>query len=261
MSGRLGRIEVLPAGESALLVEVGRLEEVLAIDDALRPLVGGPGPWAWVTDVVPAARTLLVLTDAPAGGSVLAELERDIRTRTALGPRAPERVVPEGPVVEGPVVEGHVVEVPVRYSGPDLDEVARLTGLSPGEVVRAHTGSRWRVAFGGFAPGFAYLVGGDPRLVVPRRDSPRPAVPAGSVGLADEFSGIYPRSSPGGWQLIGETDLELWDVHRDPPALLAPGTMVQFVGVDGDLEVSGGDDGGGRDGGDGGDGGDLEAHP
>ena len=111
----------------------------------------------------------------------------------------------------------------VRYDGPDLDEVARLTGLTHAEVVAAHTGTPWRVAFGGFAPGFAYLVGGDPRLHVPRRDRPRPSVPAGSVGLAGEFSGVYPRSSPGGWQLLGTTDAVLWDADRDPPALLAPG--------------------------------------
>jgi KipI family sensor histidine kinase inhibitor len=85
------------------------------------------------------------------------------------------------------------------------------------------------VAFGGFAPGFAYLVGGDPRLQVPRRDSPRTSVPAGSVGLAGEFSGVYPRSSPGGWQLIGRTELAMWDVRRDPPALLVAGATVRFV--------------------------------
>ena len=117
----------------------------------------------------------------------------------------------------------HEVEIPVRYDGPDLDDVAGLTGLSRAEVVAAHTGTPWRVAFGGFAPGFAYLVGGDPRLRVPRRDRPRPRCPPGAVGLAGEFSGVYPRSSPGGWQLIGTTDAVLWDVDRDPPALLAPG--------------------------------------
>ncbi len=244
MSGRLGRIEVLPAGESALLVEVGSLEEVLAIDDALRPLVGGPGPWAAVTDVVPAARTLLVMTVAPGTPSLLTELEREIRTLAqGAGRRPGDRSTPHlgqggrgrpGDLVEAHVVEAPVVEIPVRYAGPDLDEVARLTGLSPAEVVQIHTGARWRVAFGGFAPGFAYLVGGDPRLAVPRRDSPRPAVPAGSVGLADGFSGIYPRSTPGGWQLIGETDLRLWDVHREPPALLVPGTTVAFIDAEAD---------------------------
>jgi KipI family sensor histidine kinase inhibitor len=123
----------------------------------------------------------------------------------------------------------HEQEIVVRYDGPDLDEVARLTGLTHAEVVAAHTGTPWRVAFGGFAPGFAYLVGGDPRLHVPRRERPRPSVPAGSVGLAGEFSGVYPRSSPGGWQLVGTTDAVLWDADREPPALLSPGTTVRFV--------------------------------
>jgi KipI family sensor histidine kinase inhibitor len=121
----------------------------------------------------------------------------------------------------------------VTYDGPDLDDVTRLTGLSRAEVVAAHTGTPWRVAFGGFAPGFAYLVGGDPRLRVPRRVRPRPSVPAGSVALAGEFSGVYPRSSPGGWQLLGRTDTVLWDVDRDPPALLTPGTIVRFVDAGG----------------------------
>lgn len=124
--------------------------------------------------------------------------------------------------------EGAEIVVGVVYDGPDLDEVAALTGLTADEVVAAHTGATWRVGFGGFAPGFAYLTGGDWRLQVPRRDTPRPGVPAGSVGVAGEFSGIYPRSSPGGWQLIGRTDVELFDVRRDPPALLQPGTRVRF---------------------------------
>ena len=117
----------------------------------------------------------------------------------------------------------------MRYDGPDLSDVARHTGLSEEEVVEAHTGTPWRVAFGGFAPGFGYLAGGDERLRVPRRDSARTAVPAGAVALADRFSGVYPRESPGGWQLIGTTDLPMWDLDRDPPALLRPGVPVRFV--------------------------------
>jgi KipI family sensor histidine kinase inhibitor len=124
---------------------------------------------------------------------------------------------------------GDEIEIPVTYDGPDLADVTSHTGLSEDEIVAAHTGTPWTVAFGGFAPGFAYLVGGDERLVVPRRESPRTSVPAGSVGLAGEFSGVYPRSSPGGWQLIGRTDAVMFDVDRDPPALLAPGAHVRFV--------------------------------
>jgi KipI family sensor histidine kinase inhibitor len=122
-----------------------------------------------------------------------------------------------------------VVEVPVHYDGPDLAQVAQLTGLDEAEVVRRHTGGDYRSGFCGFAPGFAYLTGLDPALHVPRRDDPRTRVPAGSVALADEFTAVYPRDSPGGWQLVGHSDIVLWDVERDPPALLAPGTPVRFV--------------------------------
>ena len=94
-----------------------------------------------------------------------------------------------------------------------------------------NTAAPMRVGFSGFVPGFAYLVGGDERLHVPRRAEPRTRVSAGSVGLAGEFSGIYPRETPGGWQLIGRTDAVLWDVERDPPALLTPGTRVQFRAI------------------------------
>ena len=120
-------------------------------------------------------------------------------------------------------------EIAVSYDGPDLDEVARLTGLTAAEVIAAHTATPWRVAFGGFAPGFAYLTGGDPRLRVPRRGVPRTSVPAGAVALAGEFSAVYPQSSPGGWQLIGRTDTVMFDPARDPAALLRPGDRVRFV--------------------------------
>ena len=108
----------------------------------------------------------------------------------------------------------------MHYDGPDLEEVCALTGLSRAELVAAHTGTPWRAAFVGFAPGFAYLTGGDERLQVPRRTEPRTSVPPGSVGLAGGYSAVYPRASPGGWQLIGHTDVAVWDVDREPPALL-----------------------------------------
>jgi KipI family sensor histidine kinase inhibitor len=215
-------LEVLPMGEHAVLVEVADLTAVLALEAAVRARVdAGEGVWAQVDDVVPAARTLLLTTDGsdPTAPAALGRAVREVAASVSLG--------------SPPAPGGEVVTVPVRYDGPDLDEVARLTGLSAGEVVAAHTGTDWRVAFGGFAPGFAYLVGGDPRLHVPRRDAPRASVPAGSVGLAGEFSGVYPRASPGGWQLLGTTDLVLWDADRDPPALLRPGVVVRFVAEDG----------------------------
>lgn len=217
-------VEVLPVGDEGLLLEVADLDAVLALDGALRAAVAAGGAhWREVTDVVPAARTVLLLTrdrtDLAALRAAVLALADSVRVeRGSAGGSGPETAP-----------NSHEVEIPVRYDGPDLDDVARLTGLTTTEVVEAHTGTSWRVAFGGFAPGFAYLVGGDPRLRVPRRDRPRPSVPAGAVGLAGEFSGIYPRSSPGGWQLLGSTEAVLWDVDRDPPALLGPGTTVRFV--------------------------------
>ncbi|MCW0212185.1 MAG: allophanate hydrolase subunit 1 [Pseudonocardia sp.] len=199
---------LLPYGDAGLLLEVADTAEVVVLADACRA-ADLPG----VLDVVPAARTvLLVLVPGTDLGSVrraVAGLE--VRT-------GPAGAAPAGSV-----------EIPVVYDGEDIAEVARLTGLSEPEVVAAHTGRPWRVAFGGFAPGFAYLTGGDPRLAVARRAEARTSVPAGSVGLAGEFSGVYPRSSPGGWQLIGRTDAVLWDLARDPPALLTPGAEVRFV--------------------------------
>jgi KipI family sensor histidine kinase inhibitor len=208
---------VHPCGDTALLVELADLGQVLALHEAVaerRETEGVPG----LLDVVPAARTLLVVADGPAALPGLRDqvgaLLREWRPPGAGTPVASH---------------GAVVRIPVRYNGPDLEDVAALTGLTPAEVVRAHTDRAWTVGFGGFAPGFSYLVGGDPRLEVPRRTEPRTRVPAGAVGLAGKFSGIYPRSSPGGWQVIGETDVVLWDVDRAPPALLQPGARVQFV--------------------------------
>jgi KipI family sensor histidine kinase inhibitor len=195
-------------GDRAVLAECGGTDEVIQLAAAI---AGAAIPG--VLDVVPGARTVLVGFADPAscrsGRALLAALR-------AAGP-APE--VPD---------DGPEVLLDVVYDGPDLAAVAGHTGMSTAEVVRAHTTLPWRVGFTGFAPGFAYLVGGDPRLAVPRRAEPRTRVPAGSVGLAGEFSGIYPRESPGGWQLIGRCDAVLWDLRRPQPALLTPGTRVRF---------------------------------
>lgn len=207
---------LLPYGDSGVLVELADTETVLAWCDALR--AADPPE---VADIVPAARTVLVLA---AERTPLSRL-RDRLSALSSAP-APARRGSDGPDPEP------AIEIPVRYDGPDLAEVAQLTGLEEDAVVTAHTGAPWRVAFGGFAPGFGYLTGGDPRLVVPRRAEPRTVVPAGAVGLAGSFSGIYPRESPGGWQLIGTTATRLWDPDREPPALLRPGAVVRFVEVD-----------------------------
>lgn len=201
-------LRLLPYGDRALLVELGSTEAALLHAEALRV-----HPPEVVATIVPAATTVLVVA---ADRASVADLRRAL---ASVEPVALEQIDPEG----------EVVEVSVIYDGEDLADVAELTGLSAEEVVAAHTGQNWRVAFGGFAPGFGYLVGEDDRLHVSRREESRTAVPAGAVGLAGEYSGMYPRESPGGWQLIGRTDATLWDLERDPPALLSPGTRVRFV--------------------------------
>ena len=214
-------VSIAAYGDRALLVEVGDTRRVVAWVDALRRVMP-PG----VGDVVPAASTVLVVAEEHADVAALRAVLREIDPEPDLEPhRGPAAADDEGP--------DDVLEIPVRYDGPDLADVARLTGLTEREVVAAHVGQDWRVAFGGFAPGFGYLVGEDSRLQVPRRESARTAVPAGAVGLAGEYSGVYPRRSPGGWQLIGTTDAPMWDLDRDPPALLRPGARVRFVEVTG----------------------------
>jgi KipI family sensor histidine kinase inhibitor len=201
-------------GDQALLLEFDSTAKVLAWCDALTDadLLG-------VLDIVPASRTVLLKLAGPR--------YRD-PTRQRLGKLRIEDVADDD--VTAPIDQRADVEIDVVYDGADLEEVARLTGLSQDDVVAAHTAAPMRVGFGGFAPGFAYLIG-DERLNVPRRAEPRTRVPAGSVGLAGEFSGVYPRESPGGWQLIGRTDAVLWDVDRDPPALLTPGSWVRFRAI------------------------------
>jgi KipI family sensor histidine kinase inhibitor len=198
---------ILDYGDQALLLQFDSTTEVLAWSAAVRKAAMPD-----VLDIVPAARTVLLKLD---GSGRQGATRRRLRTlEVATGA---ETTTADEPLV-----------IDVVYDGDDLAEVAELTGLTTQGVVDAHTANPWTVGFCGFAPGFAYLVGGEPRLAVPRRSDPRPSVPAGAVGLAGEFTGIYPRRSPGGWQLVGRTDAVLWDIDRPDPALLTPGTRVQF---------------------------------
>ncbi|MFF4186134.1 5-oxoprolinase subunit PxpB [Streptomyces sp. NPDC001691] len=198
----------LPVGEHALLVELDSAEATGALHaELLRRRAAGTLPP--VREIVPAART--VLLDGVADPAALAA----------------QLTTWHIPPLEADVRE--TVEIPVRYDGPDLADVAALWQVSEQEAVRVHSAAEFRVAFCGFAPGFAYLTGLGERYAVPRRATPRTAVPAGSVALAGPYTGVYPRSSPGGWQLIGSTDAALWDPHREPAALLTPGTRVRFV--------------------------------
>lgn len=213
MPGSMPRsMRFLPVNLNAVLVELDDLPQTLALLASLRA-----EPIAGIEELVPAARTLLV-SFRPAAIAA-DELVRRIGQRSldARETRVDKRI-----------------EIPVRYDGEDLAEVAGLLGITPEEVVRRHTGSDYTVAFTGFAPGFAYLSGGHPSLNVPRRAVPRTRIPAGAVGLAGSFSGVYPQASPGGWQIIGITDAPMWDLSRAAPALpalLQPGDTVRFVDV------------------------------
>ncbi|GLX52319.1 allophanate hydrolase [Streptomyces hygroscopicus subsp. hygroscopicus] len=204
-------MRALPVGEDALLVEVASAEEAQALHAALlRRRAEGA---LTVREIVPAARSVLLdgLSDPARWMSELTASAGDLPS-----PRARA-----------------LVELPVRYDGPDLAAVAAHWQVPEREVVRVHTGTEFTVAFCGFAPGFGYLTGLPARYDVPRRATPRTAVPAGAVALAGPYTGVYPRASPGGWQLIGTTDAVLWDHTREPAALLSPGTRVRFVPVEG----------------------------
>jgi KipI family sensor histidine kinase inhibitor len=199
-------MRILPAGPHALLLECADAGEVAAWHAAL----GRAGAAPAGAELVPGARTILI--DGLAAPDALAgALTGWSPTEVAADPRS-----------------DRLVTIPCRYDGPDLADVAELWDTTVDGVVARHAGTEFRVAFCGFSPGFAYLTGLPDHLAVPRRESPRPRVPAGSVGLAGEYSAVYPSESPGGWQLIGRTTTVLFDPTTDPPALLTPGTRVRF---------------------------------
>jgi KipI family sensor histidine kinase inhibitor len=213
-------LAVRPVGTTAVLAELSGLHDVLALRALLleQPLPGQ-------VDVLAAAETVMVRADSPAAARRMAGLllEMDLTVQAHA--------------------EGKLVLIETVYDGEDLAEVGRLTGLGTDGVIAAHTGQVWTVAFGGFAPGFGYMVGENELLEVPRRSSPRTAVPAGAVALAGTYSAVYPRKSPGGWQLIGRTAAHMWDLSREQPALAAPGDRVQFRAVRELVEVAGPDEG------------------
>jgi KipI family sensor histidine kinase inhibitor len=200
--------EVRAVGDSAVVVDLPNQAAALGLWWALQR---EPAPGQ--QEVVVGARSVLVRYAAGADVAALAGYLRSATPATDLA-RTSETITIE-----------------TVYDGADLDEVGELTGLGRKGVIAAHVRAAWTVAFSGFAPGFGYLTAPDDPLRVPRRLHPRTEVPAGAVGLAGDFSGIYPRPSPGGWQLIGRTDAVLWDLDRDPPALLRPGVRVRFVDV------------------------------
>ncbi|UOQ88229.1 allophanate hydrolase subunit 1 [Agromyces endophyticus] len=220
-------VRLLPSGEAALLVECGSLDEVLALHDAL-----AADPRPGLVELVPAARTILVAVD-PAR-LPLESVATWVRRAAASGGRADAASGPRRsttPPARAGDDEPEPAIVRVVYDGVDLAETAALLGCSTDALVECHTAARWRVAFGGFAPGFGYLVSDDWAFEVPRLDAPRTRVPAGAVALAGAFAGVYPRESPGGWRLVGRTDADLWNPDRAEPALLAPGRRVRFEAV------------------------------
>jgi KipI family sensor histidine kinase inhibitor len=196
-----------PAGERAVVLDCGR--QAAGTAAAVRELAERLG--IRISDIVPGAETVLVIAANPV------DLQRFLNALPELGP-APT-----------PTGSHAAVEIPTRYDGPDLPGVAEATGLDVAEVVARHSEAEYEAAFTGFAPGFAYLSGLDPALRLPRRSSPRSRVPPGSIAIADAFSAIYPRASPGGWHLLGSTVAVIFDPSREPPALISPGTRVRFI--------------------------------
>lgn len=190
---------ILPCGDGAVLIDCATAEEARNWGALLAE--------QWTVTL--GATTVLVHATSNQVRAALAAM-KDTAVPGARSPHGTEHVIP------------------VAYDGPDLENAARHTGLTIDTVITAHTSQEWTVGFGGFSPGFAYLVDGDPRLQTPRLDIPRPRVRAGSVGLAGSYSGIYPRDSAGGWLIIGHTEHLLWNLDRDPPALLQPGDRVRF---------------------------------
>lgn len=202
-------------GDDLLAITVERPEQAQALAAQLRV----EGDWV---DVVPGIDSVVVRFDAVA--MTAAEAERVIDAALATGIRPLD-------------ASGDLVEIPVIYGGecgPDLDDLSAATGLSTDEIVQLHTSREYRVDMVGFTPGFAFIGGLDERLRVPRRKEPRQRVPAGSVGIADERTGLYAMASPGGWTLIGRTPYALFDATAEQPFALAPGMRVRFRAIDGD---------------------------
>lgn len=201
---------IRPFGEAALLVDTGTAERAQALAASLR---SSPPPG--VVEAVPGLESLLVELDPLQPDDVADAL----RQRLAR--------------LDVPPADGRLHVIRVVYDGPDLDDVAALTGLTPDEVVMRHAATELPVLFCGFAPGFAYLGELPDELRVPRLARPRTRTPAGSVAIAGAMSGVYPADLPGGWRIIGRTSVTLFDPRADPPSLLVPGDRVRFEPVPG----------------------------
>lgn len=218
-------MRIYPVGSRAILVELEQLTEVMDYHAAL-----SARPFAQQIDAIAAATTLLLTFESPnAARAAAAELPQ-------LNP---------GPAK---AADARTVEIDVRYDGEDLEELAEDLGMSTEALIQWHTETEWTAAFGGFAPGFTYCAPSDPAAALPiaRRTTPRTAVPAGSVAVAGDFSAVYPRVSPGGWQLLGTTNTPMWNSHDTPPALVQPGDRVRYRAVRELPEIITGDTNAGR---------------
>ncbi|RDI50882.1 5-oxoprolinase subunit B family protein [Nocardia mexicana] len=204
-------LRILPAGDRALQLVPADADTLAGLVDELarRPIEG-------VRDFLPAAQTVLVTLDPRVRVDKV-----EARLREVAEAAATHRLEPAGAT--------EAVRIPVRYDGADLAETAALLNISVPDLIERHTGAEWRCTFIGFAPGFGYLESPEAGLTVPRRAQSRTVVPAGSVALAGGYSAVYPRSTPGGWRIIGTTELRMWDLERPEPALLRPGARVRFV--------------------------------
>ena len=220
-----GLPRIVPLGDAAVLVVLGEtIDEAVnarvhLLAAAVRRLADEEAGYG---APVPAYASLLVPVDphAPGTGAAAERLARLVSTVDRRGPP--------------PVGDEPPLELPTRYGdrdGPDLDDVAALHGLAPAAVVEAHASVDYRVHFLGFSPGFAYLARVPAAIATPRLASPRERVPAGSVAIADEQTGVYPVDSPGGWRILGRTDVAVWRPRDRPPALLEPGRRVRFIPV------------------------------
>ncbi|WP_311212346.1 MULTISPECIES: 5-oxoprolinase/urea amidolyase family protein [unclassified Arthrobacter] len=201
-------LSVRAVGERGVLAELAAPHDVLALTDLLNR-----NPFSGQREVVPAAETVLVTAESP---TAVLRIKKGLQHLSI----PPYRHTSD-----------KLVEIETVYDGEDLEVVAELAGISPEAVVAAHTGQLWTVAFTGFVPGFGYMVGENDVLTVPRRDTPRTNVEAGSVALGGSYTGVYPRQSPGGWQIIGHTSCPMWDSERAEPALVSPGTSVRYKAV------------------------------
>ncbi|GGM01980.1 5-oxoprolinase subunit B family protein [Micromonospora yangpuensis] len=225
--GELTAVEIVPGAQTLLLDGVPDPHRLAA---RLTDWTPGPAPTAEPDPTNAGTRPTTAEPDPTNAGTQPTSAgtrPTNAGTRPTSAGTRPTSAEPQ-PTSAGPGA-GWLVEVPTEWNGPDLAAVAEHWRTGVPEVIRRLTGTEFRVAFCGFAPGFAYLTGLPAEQAVPRRATPRTRVPAGSVALAGPYAGIYPTESPGGWQLVGRTDLPLFDVHADPPARLTPGTRVRLV--------------------------------